>query len=146
MQLWAATGFRVAAAPPCLPLILSCCPRRCLPSGCTLTSPLQGQRYGSLSARLTATPCIEVNSPGLLDGGVQGNPDVPLTALSPPSSCPTPPLHPPAPNPQIYQKVAFKAIQTVRSAFDKATGYNHSSMTEAQWLRRMLFLETVAGG
>ncbi|KAI8463583.1 MAG: mitochondrial alternative oxidase [Monoraphidium minutum] len=45
---------------------------------------------------------------------------------------------------KAHQKVAFKVIQTVRGAFDVATGYS-DDMTEAQWLRRMIFLETVAG-
>jgi threonyl-tRNA synthetase len=34
----------------------------------------------------------------------------------------------------------------VRAVFDRVTGYNTETMTEAQWLRRMIFLETVAGG
>jgi len=42
------------------------------------------------------------------------------------------------------QKVGYAAVQTVRRAFDLATGYG-PNMTEAQWLRRIIFLETVAG-
>lgn len=40
--------------------------------------------------------------------------------------------------------MGFSAVQAVRQVFDKVTGYG-PNMTEAQWLRRMLFLETVAG-
>ena len=40
--------------------------------------------------------------------------------------------------------MGYAAIQTVRRAFDLATGYG-PNMTEAQWLRRIIFLETVAG-
>eukprot|EP00835_Amoeboradix_gromovi_P004129 NODE_304_length_11385_cov_0.300018.p7 type:complete len:123 gc:universal NODE_304_length_11385_cov_0.300018:5256-5624(+) len=43
-----------------------------------------------------------------------------------------------------HQKVGFYAIGSVRFLFDKATGYPHS-MSEAKWLQRMIFLETVAG-
>lgn len=46
---------------------------------------------------------------------------------------------------RAYQKVGFHGIQTVRRVFDLVTGYKDVGMTEAQWLRRMLFLETVAG-
>merc|ERR1711953_1188522 len=46
-------------------------------------------------------------------------------------------------------KVALAAIQTVRFGFDIASGYFHKSktqsMTEADYLKRMIFLETVAG-
>jgi hypothetical protein len=44
----------------------------------------------------------------------------------------------------LHQKVGFHAIQLIRSAFDKATGYN-DDMDEKRWLQRMIFLETVAG-
>lgn len=40
---------------------------------------------------------------------------------------------------------APQAINTVRAVFDKVTGYTENGMTEAQWLRRMIFLETIAG-
>jgi hypothetical protein len=40
---------------------------------------------------------------------------------------------------QISQKLAFNAIQLVRSTFDKVTGYGED-MNEAKWLQRMLFL------
>lgn len=40
---------------------------------------------------------------------------------------------------QLSQKLAFNAIQLVRSSFDKVTGYGNN-MTEAKWLQRMLFL------
>ena len=42
------------------------------------------------------------------------------------------------------QKVAFHLINMIRAIFDKATGYP-KNMTEAKWLQRMIFLETVAG-
>eukprot|EP00879_Flechtneria_rotunda_P007838 GHRR01008214.1.p1 GENE.GHRR01008214.1~~GHRR01008214.1.p1 ORF type:complete len:308 (+),score=120.42 GHRR01008214.1:590-1513(+) len=45
----------------------------------------------------------------------------------------------------LHQKLAFRAIQMVRKVFDLATGYNPDNMNEAQWLRRIIFLETVAG-
>jgi hypothetical protein len=45
----------------------------------------------------------------------------------------------------LHQKVGFHAIQLIRSAFDKATGYG-DDMDEKKWLQRMIFLETVAGG
>ncbi|KIY97587.1 hypothetical protein MNEG_10375 [Monoraphidium neglectum] len=44
-----------------------------------------------------------------------------------------------------YQKVGFKAVSLVRAVFDRMTGYSKDNMTEALWLRRMIFLETVAG-
>jgi hypothetical protein len=56
---------------------------------------------------------------------------------------PRPAPHPPAPS-QSYQKVAFRAIQAIRSVFDLATGYG-PNLSEEQWLRRMIFLETIAG-
>lgn len=48
------------------------------------------------------------------------------------------------PTEKLYQRVAFFAIQTVRKLFDITTGYG-PDMTEAKWLRRIIFLETVAG-
>ena len=46
---------------------------------------------------------------------------------------------------QLHQRLAFRAISTIRRAFDIATGYHPDRMDEAQWLRRIIFLETVAG-
>ncbi|PNW78476.1 hypothetical protein CHLRE_09g395950v5 [Chlamydomonas reinhardtii] len=47
---------------------------------------------------------------------------------------------------KLHQHVGLRTIQVFRYLFDKATGYTPTgSMTEAQWLRRMIFLETVAG-
>ena len=44
------------------------------------------------------------------------------------------------------QKLAYAGIQLVRRTFDFVTGYNpHGPNPESRWLRRMLFLETVAG-
>ena len=43
-----------------------------------------------------------------------------------------------------HQKVGYRAIGLCRFLFDKATGYPRN-MTEAKWLQRMIFLETVAG-
>lgn len=66
-------------------------------------------------------------------------------ASPPPNSHPVPAcLH----NPgylQLHQRLAFRAISTIRRAFDIATGYHPDRMDEAQWLRRIIFLETVAG-
>lgn len=45
---------------------------------------------------------------------------------------------------KVYQRIAYGAIQTVRWTFDKVTGYG-PQMTEAKWLQRIIFLETVAG-
>jgi len=44
----------------------------------------------------------------------------------------------------IRQKLALAAITTVRWTFDKVTGYG-PEMNEQKWLRRIVFLETVAG-
>ncbi|KAG2432620.1 hypothetical protein HXX76_008960 [Chlamydomonas incerta] len=47
---------------------------------------------------------------------------------------------------KLHQHVGLRTIQVFRYLFDKATGYTPAgTMTEAQWLRRMIFLETVAG-
>ena len=45
---------------------------------------------------------------------------------------------------QVRDKVGYAAIQALRWGFDRACGYG-PNMSERQWLRRMLFLETVAG-
>lgn len=44
----------------------------------------------------------------------------------------------------VGDKAAYGAMRTMRVAFDLMTGYG-GQMTEAQYLRRILFLETVAG-
>lgn len=55
-----------------------------------------------------------------------------------------------------HDRVAYAAVRTLRLVFDTFTGYLHGStmtklgyrnhsMTEEQWLRRFIFLETVAG-
>eukprot|EP00803_Ostreobium_quekettii_P005237 evm.model.scf_2995.1 EVM.evm.TU.scf_2995.1 scf_2995:1033-4749(+) len=45
---------------------------------------------------------------------------------------------------QLRDRLALMAVQTMRWGFDKATGYG-PNMDEKRWLRRILFLETVAG-
>lgn len=55
------------------------------------------------------------------------------------SCAPCPPC-----TPQLYQHVGLTAIRIMRRAFDVVTGYG-PNMTEAKWLQRMIFLETVAG-
>lgn len=52
------------------------------------------------------------------------------------------PTHLPPKN--LTDRIGLGAVQTMRWTFDKLTGYG-PSMTEIQWLRRMIFLETVAG-
>lgn len=44
----------------------------------------------------------------------------------------------------FFEKAGYYGVQAMRSLFDVATGYGHQ-MTEERWLRRILFLETVAG-
>jgi len=61
-----------------------------------------------------------------------------------------------------HDRVAYAAVQTLRFCFDKCTGYIHepigskakdgaekhpskNAMTETQWLRRIIFLESIAG-
>jgi len=46
---------------------------------------------------------------------------------------------------QLHQRLAFKTIAAMRKAFDLATGYSPDHMNEARWLRRIIFLESVAG-
>jgi hypothetical protein len=47
---------------------------------------------------------------------------------------------------QLHQKLALRTVQAMRSGFDLATGYKHGKvMDEGHWLRRIIFLETVAG-
>lgn len=45
----------------------------------------------------------------------------------------------------FFEKAGYYGVQAMRTLFDVATGYGHQ-MTEERWLRRILFLETVAGG
>ncbi|KXZ49990.1 hypothetical protein GPECTOR_18g146 [Gonium pectorale] len=45
---------------------------------------------------------------------------------------------------KLYQHVGMRTVWLARWLFDRATGYS-PVMTEAQWLRRVIFLETVAG-
>ncbi|PRW58530.1 alternative oxidase [Chlorella sorokiniana] len=45
---------------------------------------------------------------------------------------------------KAYEKAGYWAVQALRSGFDMATGYGHD-MSERRWLRRFIFLETVAG-
>ena len=49
-----------------------------------------------------------------------------------------------------HDRVAYAAVRTMRLFFDTFTGYIHGSttkqtMTEQQWLRRFIFLESIAG-
>ena len=50
-----------------------------------------------------------------------------------------------------HDRVAYAAVRTLRFFFDTFTGYIHDSqqpakdMTEQQWLRRFIFLESIAG-
>ena len=58
-----------------------------------------------------------------------------------------------------HDRVAYAAVRTLRFFFDTFTGYIHESgsdngkenhrskniMTEKQWLRRLIFLESIAG-
>lgn len=46
---------------------------------------------------------------------------------------------------QLHQRLAFKTIAAMRKAFDLATGYRPDHMNETRWLRRIIFLESVAG-
>ena len=46
---------------------------------------------------------------------------------------------------QFRQKLANFAVFCARHFFDRITSYNLESMNERKWLRRILFLETVAG-
>lgn len=46
---------------------------------------------------------------------------------------------------QFRQKVANSAVYAARQTFDRLTSYNLEDMNERKWLRRFLFLETVAG-
>lgn len=46
---------------------------------------------------------------------------------------------------QLRQKVANMAVFMSRTMFDRFTSYNLEDMNESKWLRRFLFLETIAG-
>ena len=46
---------------------------------------------------------------------------------------------------QFRQKLANFAVFCARHFFDRITSYNLENMNERKWLRRILFLETVAG-
>lgn len=48
------------------------------------------------------------------------------------------------PRETMRDRVGFAAVQVLRWCFDRASGYG-PNMSERQWLRRILFLETVAG-
>lgn len=45
---------------------------------------------------------------------------------------------------QLADRVGLASVRFMRSCFDRATGYG-PNMTEAKWLQRTIFLETVAG-
>lgn len=46
----------------------------------------------------------------------------------------------------VKDRVAYALVQVMRGSFDIVSGYNKNRvMTEAHWLRRVMFLETVAG-
>eukprot|EP00882_Tetradesmus_deserticola_P010124 GHRQ01010696.1.p1 GENE.GHRQ01010696.1~~GHRQ01010696.1.p1 ORF type:complete len:370 (+),score=184.96 GHRQ01010696.1:251-1360(+) len=47
---------------------------------------------------------------------------------------------------KLHQQLALRAVLTMRASFDLVTGYRHGkAMPEGHWLRRIIFLETVAG-
>jgi hypothetical protein len=46
---------------------------------------------------------------------------------------------------KLHQKAGYGAVQAMRRLFDWSTGYSEHGMTEAKWIQRFLFLETVAG-
>ena len=45
----------------------------------------------------------------------------------------------------FQDKLAMGAVKLLRFGFDLGTGFNKDKMKEDQWLRRCIFLETVAG-
>jgi ubiquinol oxidase len=48
--------------------------------------------------------------------------------------------------PRCVLQVSFTLSRAARWGFDKITGYKHDSpMSTAVWLRRLIFLETIAG-
>lgn len=48
---------------------------------------------------------------------------------------------------QVGQHIGAAVVWVMRSSFDLVSGYSKvpGKMSEAQWLRRIIFLETVAG-
>ena len=46
---------------------------------------------------------------------------------------------------QVRQKAASTVVYMARTIFDRFTSYNLEDMNERKWLRRFIFLETVAG-
>lgn len=46
---------------------------------------------------------------------------------------------------QVRQKAANTMVYVARKTFDRLTSYNLEAMNERKWLRRILFLETIAG-
>ena len=46
---------------------------------------------------------------------------------------------------QFRQKAANSSVYLARKTFDRFTSYNLEDMNEQKWLRRFLFLETIAG-
>eukprot|EP00798_Chlamydomonas_sp_ICE-L_P023800 gene23800-9362_t len=44
-----------------------------------------------------------------------------------------------------HQRVAFYLAYTIRKIFDFVTGYGPGRMSEAKWLRRIIYLESIAG-
>lgn len=45
----------------------------------------------------------------------------------------------------LRERVAYAAVKVARTCFDIVSGYKKEGMKEAGWMRRILFLETVAG-
>lgn len=45
---------------------------------------------------------------------------------------------------QAHERAGHLAVRVLRRSFDWASGYG-PGMSERQWLRRILFLETIAG-
>lgn len=43
------------------------------------------------------------------------------------------------------EKLVFKAVKGIRSAFDTFTRYDPAKANERDWLGRVIFLETIAG-
>lgn len=46
---------------------------------------------------------------------------------------------------QVRQKAANMVVYLSRTMFDRFTSYNPEDMNERKWLRRFIFLETIAG-
>ncbi|KAK0053254.1 alternative oxidase mitochondrial [Biomphalaria pfeifferi] len=45
----------------------------------------------------------------------------------------------------IIDKLAYKTVQILRTAFDLFSGFKHGETNEKKWINRICFLETVAG-